>query len=37
MRNFEDKNIQTDIDLSDIRNDNEWYNLICSKPNLLDI
>ena len=44
MRNFEDKNIQTDIKLSDICNDNEWSNLIWSKsifvgskPNLLDI
>ena len=44
MRNFEDKNIQTEIKLSDICNDNEWSNLIWSKsifvgskPNLLDI
>ena len=44
MRNFEDKNIQTDIKLLDICNDNEWSNLIWSKsifvgskPNLLDI
>jgi hypothetical protein len=44
MRNFEDKNIQTDIRLSDICNENEWSNLtwsktllVGSKPNLLDI
>ena len=34
---YNDSDTQTDIKLTDIYNDNEWSNLIWSKPDLIDI